>query len=80
MAEVERKGYFMMDTGERSCDVIVEKKVKKGGEPVPKPPKTRERGTQTCIEMIEKGAKGASSMVQPQELDVQPQELDEKPI
>ena len=64
MAEVEQKGFFIMDTGERSCDVIIKKKVKRGGEPAPK---MRERGTQTDLKMFKKGA---SSMMQTQELDV----------
>ena len=41
--DLKTKGFFMTDDGQRSCDVIVKKKVKKVAAVVK--PKMKERGT-----------------------------------
>ena len=59
-----------MEDGQRSCDVIVKKKVKRGGEAPPKPPKMRERATQTDLKLTGMSKKGQTTMKDAQELDV----------
>ena len=62
VAEVEKNGFFVMEDGQRSCDVIVKKKVKRGGEAPPKPPKMRERATQTDLKLTGMSKKGQTGM------------------
>ena len=48
MEEITKNGFFVMEDGQRSCDVIVKKKAKKGGDEGPvKAVKTRDRACQT---------------------------------
>ena len=51
MIELQSKGFFIMDDGQRSCDVVIKPKKKKGADnSQQKPVKTRERATQTIMD------------------------------
>lgn len=48
--DIKVKGFFIMDDGQRSCDVVVKQKIKRGGAEAVKPPKMKDRGTQCNLD------------------------------
>lgn len=47
MEDIKVNGFFIMDDGLRSCDVVVKQKVKRGGEPAKK---MKDRGIQCNLD------------------------------